>query len=341
MVEIGANTNFHTATGKSVFDAFKNKKFLEYRRRWREYPANFIVGDFPIHLDIETSAKCNLRCIFCSTSLGNWGPGNGGFMDMGLYRKIIDEAAQNGLFSIKLSLRGEPLLHPELDKMVSYAKKKGIIDVFFNTNATLLGKEMIERLIDSGLDRISISFEGTTKEVYESYRIGARYETVVENVKSLRRVRDEKGLSYPQIRIQSLLLPELKDSLSQYVAFWDKITDEVAYLDAREEGPGADHAGVSANWACPFLWQRMVMLWDGTLLPCHMWGISDFSPMVLGNVKDTAIKGRWNCKELAKCRDMHKKGEAHKIGTCDRCSYRAKELEKLGLGKAPAKGFAK
>ena len=156
---------------------------------------------------------------------------------------------------------------------------------------------------------------------------------MVENVKRLRRIRDKRGLLYPQIRIQTLLLPELKESFPQYVNFWEKITDEVAYLDAREEGPDTDHTGLMATWACPFLWQRMVILWDGTLLPCHMWGIADFSSMALGNIKEITVKEKWNCKELAEYRDMHKEGETHKIKTCDQCSYRAKELEKLGFKK--------
>jgi radical SAM protein with 4Fe4S-binding SPASM domain len=328
IVEIKANTNFHTATKSSVFDLKRDERFCEYRRRWYEYPANFIVGNFPLHLDIESSSFCNLRCPFCATTHKNWGATKEGFMDLLLFKRIIDEGIEHGLYSLKLSLRGEPLLHPQLPEMVSYAKEKGIIDVYFNTNATLLNEDKINQLISSGLDRISISLEGTTKEVYEKYRVGAKFEMVMENIRRLRYIRDSQGLAYPQIRIQTVLLPELKEGFPQYVEFWKRIADEVAYLDARCEGPADDHRGMKADWACPFLWQRMTILWDGTLLPCLMHGVSDFSLMSLGNVREVSIKEMWQGEKVSRYRELHRQGQAHKLKACDQCSYRAMEIEK-------------
>jgi len=333
MARARANANFHTAGKSTVFDIRRDKAFLEYRRRWFEYPRDFIVGDFPIHLDIESTNVCNLKCPFCAVTYKNWGPYRRGFMAMTLFRKIIDEGAANGLYSMKLSLRGEPLLHPKLAEMIKYAKEKGIIDTYFNTNATLLNESSINGLIDAKLDRISISFEGTTKEFYEKCRVGAKFEDVVANVKLLRQIRDKRGVDYPQIRVQTLLLPELKESFPQYMEFWQGIADEVAYLDARHETPQDDHRGLVADWSCPFLWQRMTILWDGTLLPCLMHGVADFSLMSLGNVKEMSIKEAWQSQQTARYRELHKAGKAHELEACDRCSYRAMELEKLGIKK--------
>jgi len=329
MVHTQPNANFHTAGKRTVFDVCQDKRFLEYRRRWYEYPLNFFVGEFPIHLDIEVTNACNLRCPFCAVTFKNWGPYLRGYMDLALFTKIIDEGVENGLCSVKLSLRGEPMLHPKLFEMIRYAKDKGIMDVYINTNGTLLHEYKINHLIDAGLDRISISFEGITREVYESYRVGANYEKVLSHIKNLRLIREKRGLTYPQIRVQTVLLPELEESFPQYVEFWQSIGDEVAYLDARLETPDDDHRGLVANWSCPFLWQRMVVLWDGTLLPCLMHGVSDFSLMSLGNVKEISIKEMWQGKKAIQFRELHKAGQAHKLEACDRCSYRAMELEKL------------
>jgi len=217
--------------------------------------------------------------------------------------------------------------------MISYAKKRGIIDIYFNTNATLLDKDRINQLIDSGLDRISISFEGINKEIYEKYRVGAEYEAVVGNIKRLRHIRDNKKSIYPQIRIQTILYPELKEEFSIYVKFWQEFADEVAYLDTRHEKPDDEHKGLIADWACPFLWQRMAILWDGTLLPCLMHGIDDFSFMSLGNVKEVHIKEMWRAEKISEYRQLHQSGQAHKLEACERCSYRAMELEKLNIEK--------
>lgn len=326
-----ANANFHTATARDVFAArHGDSRFQEYRRRWVEDPAQFRAGNFPIHLDIESTGVCNLRCPFCATTMKNWGPDVPGYMKMELFKKIIDEGAREGLCSIKLSFRGEPTLHPHLPDMVAYAKQQGILDVYFNTNGTMLTEERIHRLIDAGLDRISISFEGTHKEEYELQRVGAKFEKVVENILRLRRIRDERGLRIPQIRIQSVMVPELKERFREYVEFWEPTADEVAYLDMRREGPEDDHRGQVADWACPFLWQRMTILWDGTTLPCLMHGVSDFSLLRLGKAGEQSLRDMWRGAQAADYRKLHQAGQAHTLEACDRCSFRSMELEKRG-----------
>ncbi len=332
-VKAVANSNFHSITDRNVFTIREgDPRFQDYRKRWQGYPATFTVGEFPLHLDIESTGVCNLRCPFCATTTKRWGPDAPGYMAWDLFRHIIDEGASEGLFSIKLSFRGEPTLHPKLPEMVGYAKGKGILDVYFNTNATLLTEGLIHRLIDAGLDRISISMEGFTPSIYERYRVGARFEKVVQNIRCLHRLRDDRGRGIPQIRIQSVLVPELKESFPQFVEFWKPWADEVAYLDARQEGPSDNHRGKVGNWACPFLWQRMTILWDGTALPCLMHGVSDFGLLALGKVPQRTLKQMWKSSQEARYRELHQQGRSHELEACDRCSYRALELEKRGAG---------
>ena len=329
MIKIQANSNFHTATERTVFDVKDNKKFHEYRKRWKDSPEHFKADIFPLHLDIEPVSFCNLRCSFCATTTNRWGNSKKGLIDFSLYRKIIDSGSENGLCAIKLSLRGEPLLHPQLPEMVKYAKNSGIMDVYFNTNAILLTKEKFEKFIDAGLDRISISIEGFQKETYEKYRAGAKFELLYDNVSRLIATRNRMGKLFPQIRIQTVLFDELKPDFNTYVDFWKKYADEVSYLDARKETKCLKASHKIADWACPFLWQRMTILWDGTILPCLMHGIRDFSPMVLGNAADCSIKDLWNGEREKQLRDLHKKGLSHKIHACRQCSYRAMEIEKI------------
>ena len=58
------NANFVSLGGKSIHQS-QDARYLEYRRRWMENPKNFMVEDFPIHLDIEVTNRCNLKCTFC------------------------------------------------------------------------------------------------------------------------------------------------------------------------------------------------------------------------------------------------------------------------------------
>lgn len=80
----------------------------------------------------------------------------------------------------------------------------------------------------------------------------------------------------------------------------------------------------------------MTILWDGTVLPCLMHGVSDFDLVALGNVREKSLKQMWKSEQASRYRKLHRNGRAHELEACDRCSYRATELEKLGISRKAA-----
>jgi radical SAM protein with 4Fe4S-binding SPASM domain len=319
---IKADSNFHTIAGKSVVDR-DDKKYQEYRRKWKDWPEKFQSGDFPLHLDIEPTNVCNLRCPFCATTHNKY---NKGFMKEKTWKKILDEAGQHDLYSLKFTYRGEPLLHKDLPRMVAYAKNAGVMDVYFNTNGVNLDKENIHRLIEAGLDRISISFEGIDKSTYEKYRVGSDFDLVLKNINMLKTIKAELGTSKPLVRIQTVLIPELRGKEKEYADFWSPKVDEVAYLDMKDEEGNPDHRGIKYDWACHMLWQRMTITWDGTILPC-VHDIYDW--MKFGNISDMSIQDAWNSLNEQQYREIHRVGNAHTIPSCDRCPLRQSEIRKI------------
>lgn len=321
------DSNFHTISGKSVVDR-DDARYQEYRRKWVDWPRQYIVGDFPLHLDIEPTNACNLRCPFCATTHNRY---NRGFMQEKIWRKILDESGQNNLYSLKFTYRGEPLMHKDLPRMVAYAKDVGVLDVYFNTNAVFLEEAIIRKMIDAGLDRISISFEGSEKSVYEKYRVGSDFDKVVKNIERLKEIKEELGLKKPYVRVQTVLIPELRGREKEYSEFWSDRADEVAYLDMKDEEGNPDHRGIIYNWSCHMLWQRMTITWDGTLLPC----VHDiYEWMKFGNILDTSIKTAWKSFQENNYRSLHKEGNAHQIPSCDRCPLRENEIRKLMDGRS-------
>lgn len=316
------NANIHHIAGEDLF-ARDDSRFKEYRKKWEEWPKNFYAGEFPLFIDVETTSACNLKCPFCATTYRGGGVKKG-FVTFDIVKKIIDEGAERGLYGVKYNIRGEPLLHPQICDFVGYAKKKGLIDVYFNTNAMLLTEEISRRLIDSGLDRISISIEGHSKEVYEKYRVGAKFDIVVSNIERLQYIKKNLGVSHPKIRVQSVMLPELKPDFGDYKKFWEKLADEVAFLDYKEMK--GKHKGISYPWACPQIWQRMAVWWDGTILPCNH---DDGGLLGLGNVMKNNIKECWQSAKLKEIRDLHRKGTGHNIAACDGCYLRDSEIAKI------------
>ena len=320
MIEIKTDTNFYSLCGSSAPKEL-SVKYKEYRKKWVENPEKFIINEFPIHLDIESTNRCNLKCTFCD-KLPYLRKDQIGNIDINLYKKIIDEGVKYGLMSVKLSYRGEPLLHENIVEMVRYAKERGILDIYFNTNGMLLNEEMSEALVDAGLDRISISIEGTDHVAFERERKGAKFLTIEKNIEKLMKIRGRKNVDIPRIRVQTVLLPRI--DLKDYCQYWKSRCDEVSAIDYKDAVNR--QRGIKYNWACPQLWQRMTIEWDGTIFPCNN---CDIRSMALGNYNDRSIYELWHSSEMQKIREAHKRGESEQIESCDGCPWRTAQIIKL------------
>jgi len=286
-----------------------------------ENPRDFVVEDFPMHLDIEATNRCNLKCIFCD-KLPYLSPDEFGDMEYGRYTRIIDEGSDKGLCSIKLSYRGEPLLHPRLSDMIAYAREKGILDVYFNTNAMLLTESKSRALIEAGLNRISISVEGTDAVAFEQARIGARLDRIKRNVESLMNLRESMGVDFPKVRMQTVALPGM--DLEEYAHYWSPYCDETAAIDYKE-AEERDETLVAPDWACPQLWQRMTIEWDGRIMPCNN---DDYRHLSPGDVNNMSVFDSWNAPVVRNAREQHMKGRSHELSSCNGCPWRTTQIIK-------------
>tara|TARA_B100000959_G_scaffold191511_1_gene200222 strand:+ start:3035 stop:4051 length:1017 start_codon:yes stop_codon:yes gene_type:complete len=324
-----ANANIHCVAGTTLTQRESDPAYGEYRQRWDEQPASMQPGAFPLFLDLEVTNLCNLQCEFCATTY--FGPEvKRGFIDLNLVKKIINEGAANGLYGVKFNDRGEPLMHPDLAEMVRYAKSAGLIDVYFNTNALLLDEQKTKEILEAGLDRISISFEGHTSEVYEKYRIKSSYDKVVTNIRRFLELRDAMAGEGPKIRIQTVRVEEMADEqgLKEYIAFWEPVADEICVIDYKDEKDADNERLIDHpyQWACPQLYQRMIVWWDGTILPCNE---DDRGQLSLGNAHELTIAEAWNSEILQTLRQTHGAGNAHTVGACNGCYLRDSEIKKL------------
>jgi len=324
------NPNIKMLLG-DVFSKVEDDKIKKYRSKWRENPIKHIIEKFPIHLDVESTSICNLKCKFCA---GTYEKYSYGFIPLELYKRIVDEGSDKGLYSIKLNFRGEPLLHPQIDTLVAYAKKKGIIDVFFNTNATLLTGDICKKLIDSGLDRLIISFEGVSKSTYETTRVGASFEKVVDNVRRFYGLREKLNSIRPLIRLQTVDIKQAKDYLQSYKIFWEKYADEITCIDQRDEI--CDYSQMrSDTWECPYPWRRLCITWDGNVLTCPFVTKSEnkYIRQELGTLKEESIEHIWLGQAMQNIRENHLNKTSYKIEPCKYCSFRGAEILKLRENK--------
>lgn len=318
-------------SGKRIMQR-ADSRFKLYRRLWVQRPLKFEAGKFPLFLDIEVTDACNLRCSFCATTHMRKSSKRR-FIDSELVYRILKEGKRNGLYGVKFNDRGEPLLHPELFNFIRQAKDYGFIDIYFNTNGQLLDEKKAIQAVTSGLNRISFSIEGFTPEFYEKYRVGGKFSSVLENIQRLNKVRKALKSRTPLIRIQTVLLPEtekINGYLRKFKMFWGKYADEISAIEYKEESGSVKCVPGSYRWACHQLWQRMVVLCDGRILPCN----EDWSgKLSLGNVRFMRIKSAWNSFRLEKIRRTHMLGGAGRINACSGCYLRSSQMEKERLNE--------
>lgn len=140
----------------------------------------------PVSLDIEPTINCNLSCAFChNKNLVR----DKRSIDLDDFKDILSNFPR--ILRLNIQGMGEPLLNPELPDMIRYAKEKKNF-VTLTTNGTLLNKDMAEKLVQSGIDRILISLDAPQKEIYERVRPGANFEAVIDNVRGLTATRGKR-----------------------------------------------------------------------------------------------------------------------------------------------------
>jgi len=154
----------------------------------------------PLEMQLEVTTKCNLWCTMCATTYdgSRTEKGRTGHMSFEMLENlkgILPFVARCYMFG-----NGEPLLHPHFLDFVRIISDYGIV-IQFNTNGTLLDEKMRVGLVSSGVDTITFSIDGATKETYESIRIGAKFATVIGNIKALSRLKGEKGQNSPHLGI--------------------------------------------------------------------------------------------------------------------------------------------
>ena len=203
-------------------------------------------------------------------------------------------------------------MHPDLVEMVRYAKGKGIKEISFITNGFKLDKKLSRDLVNAGLDYFSVSIDGVG-EKYNEIRYPSRFDEMVQRLKTMRELRDTIGSGYPRIRINSIW-SAIKDTKQDYYDAFSSIVDFITI------NPDYDHSlkdtRIDPNHVCQYLYQRLTVMWDGTIPLC----ICDKSKeVVLGKLGVNSLYDIWHGPVLNKMRALQKQGRIKEIAPCTKC----------------------
>jgi len=175
-----------------------------FSKPWHFLAANFkyrLLG-YPYVALIEVGNYCNLRCPTCPTP-GDKIQRKKELMSFDNFKKVIDHI-KDSVHIVLLYFTNEPLLNPDIARMTEYAHKNNLYTEI-STNAVLLNREKTKELFASGLDKIILDFDGTTKESYEQFRTGADFERVSENIAYFCRQKQLLKKRKPFIELQFVL----------------------------------------------------------------------------------------------------------------------------------------
>lgn len=161
------------------------------------------LPDFPKTVQIEITNRCNAKCIMCPMRKMTREKGD---MNMNLFEKLIDEIAQLDVNRVYLHIAGEPLLHPEIEKMVRYATNQKV-KTCIATNMSLMSREKLLGLLSAGIDSFHISIDGANKEDYEKIR-KLPWNTVMANLACFADVLAEKKPDLSELKIKILKFSE-------------------------------------------------------------------------------------------------------------------------------------
>lgn len=304
-----------------------------YLSKWTKRPVQW---GFPLSVAFEPTTSCNLRCPECPSGLRAFTRPTG-MAEKKLFSEMVDQLSKDLLYLI-FYFQGEPYLNPDFLDMVKYASQKKIYTAT-STNAHYLNDANAKRTVESGLDRLIISIDGTTQEVYEQYRVGGKLQKVLEGTKNIIKWKKELKSKTPFVFFQFLVVKPNEHQVDDIKRLAKEIgVDEVRFKTAqvydykndpnqlipvnkkfsryKKNKNGEYEIKNDLNNHCWRLWHSPVITWDGLVVPCCF---DKDAQHQLGDLKGKSFKEIWNDKEYVRFRSQILRGRKN-IDICANCS---------------------
>jgi radical SAM protein with 4Fe4S-binding SPASM domain len=294
-----------------------------------------IQWGLPFSISFEPTTSCNLRCPECPSGLRAFTRPIG-MLEKDFFTKTIDDLHQEMMYLI-FYFQGEPYLNPDFLDMVKYASAKKIYTAT-STNAHYLNDENAKRTIESGLDRLIISIDGTTQEVYEQYRIGGNLHKVLDGARNIVKWKKQLKSKTPYVFFQFLVVKPNEHQLEDIKQLANEIgVDGVRFKTAqiynyvhgnpliptidkyaryKKQSDGTYAIKNSLENSCWKLWHACVITWDGLVVPCCFDKDADYR---LGDLKSESLRVTWQSDTYKKFRAQLVKGRRN-IDICANCS---------------------
>ncbi len=301
--------------------------------KWGKRP---IAVGLPFSMSVEPTTACNLSCPECPSGLKSFTRPTG-TIRLDFFKETID-ACYRDLIYLSFYFQGEPFLNKGFLEMVRYASAKKIYTAT-STNAHFLTDEVAKKTVESGLDRLIISIDGTSQETYEQYRRGGELSKVLEGTSRILNWRKELNSKTPLVVFQFLVVKPNEHQIDDVKQLAIELgVDDVWFKTAQvydyEQDPNQlissidrysrytklpDGRTVPKNKMqnhCWKMWHSNVVTWDGKVVPCCF---DKDASHLMGDLKQNGMKEIWESKNYQEFRQQLMQSRKN-IDICANCS---------------------
>tara|TARA_R110002096_G_scaffold170066_1_gene342044 strand:- start:1527 stop:5576 length:4050 start_codon:yes stop_codon:yes gene_type:complete len=223
--------------------------------------------DQRLKLNIELSAKCNLRCIGCAVSDPNYADMRTAMnIDMDRLKTWVEQGAGR-IDQLRLYHMGETWNHPRWAEFCRHVKEVDeSISLFTSTNGMpLRTPQMLDDVIDVGFDHVVFSIHGATTASCQKY-MGKAFDMdkALAVAKGLAERRAKAGTSKPYLSWKYILFTwnDSEEEIARAKALCDETGfDELHFTITSRPSPSETFRQGSPAWEalreeCAELWPR-------------------------------------------------------------------------------------
>ncbi len=270
----------------------------------------------PVEYIVETTAKCNLYCPMCPRETRKQPKED---MPDRIFERLVAESGRSAEHMMLIGL-GEPFLDKKIFERIEYCATHNI-STLLSTNGTFLDEKTSARLLATPLEHITLSFDGATKESFEFYRKGAKFEKVRDNFVRFAGMKAERSAKV-QVVVQMVRMERNAGEVDDFVRFWQAVpgVDRIRIKEDETNLMQPDTGHQPEDWKhpCHYLWRGpMYVKHNGDVYPCCQSYMQDGLPV--GNISAQSLAEIFHSEEMQRMRRLHVAGRANEIGICARC----------------------
>ena len=190
------------------------------------------------YLRVSVTDKCNLRCIYCMDDKDNTFLKNDDKLtDDEIYR-IVKESSELGIKKVRIT-GGEPLVRPNLVKLISRINSiSGIEEIYLTTNGILLA-DMIDELAANGLKGVNISLDSLKEERFNKLTRLGKLNKVLESI--------DKAIALGiKVKLNTVIVNDInKDEIIDFVNLTKEKNIDVRFIELMPIGVAINYKGVT------------------------------------------------------------------------------------------------